>query len=59
MTMDFRVSDKALLQRIEPGQAVEFDILQRGPGQYVITRITPTAVQPVRRAPAAADQKGR
>jgi Cu(I)/Ag(I) efflux system membrane fusion protein len=59
MTMDFRVSDKALLQRVEPGQAVEFDILQQGPGQFVITRITPTAVQPVRRAPAAADHKGR
>jgi len=59
MTMNFQVKDKALLKGVKPGQSAEIDIVQQGPGQFVITRITPAAVQPVQRAPVAADQKGR
>ncbi len=59
MAMDFQVKDKALLQSVKPGQAVEFDLVQQGPGQFAITRIAPTAVQPVQRTPAAAaEHKG-
>lgn len=43
MTMDFQVKDKALLKGVAPGQKVEFDIVQQGPGQFVITRIAPAA----------------
>ncbi len=43
MTMDFQVRDKALLKGVTPGQNVEFDIVQQGPGQFVITRIAPAA----------------
>lgn len=43
MTMDFQVRDKALLKGVTPGQNVEFDIVQHGPGQFVITRIAPAA----------------
>ena len=59
MSMDFRVTDKALLQDIKTGQSVEIDIVKQGPGQFVVTRIAPAEAQPVRRAPAAAaDHKG-
>ncbi len=43
MTMDFQVKDKALLKGVTPGQNVEFDIVQAGSGQFVITRIAPAA----------------
>jgi len=43
MTMDFSVKDKALLTSVKPGQSVEVDIVQQGPGQFVITRIAPVA----------------
>lgn len=55
MTMDFQVNDKALLKGVTPGQNIEFDIAQQGPGQFVITRIAPNMQQPVRGAPAGAD----
>ena len=43
MTMDFQVKDQAVLKGVTPGQNVEFDIMQQGPGQFVITRIAPAA----------------
>ncbi|OGA37343.1 MAG: efflux transporter periplasmic adaptor subunit [Betaproteobacteria bacterium RIFCSPLOWO2_12_FULL_62_13b] len=58
MTMDFQVKDQTLLKGVTPGQAVQFELVQEGPGQFVVTRIAPTAVQPVRRTPAAASPKG-
>ncbi|MFN7085246.1 MAG: efflux RND transporter periplasmic adaptor subunit [Burkholderiales bacterium] len=58
MTMEFQVGDKALLKNVKPGQNVAIDIVQRGPGEYVITQITPAAA-PTAGAPAnAADHKG-
>lgn len=43
MIMDFQVRDKALLKSVKPGQNVEVEIVQQGPGQFVITRIVPAA----------------
>lgn len=43
MTMDFEVKDKALLKGVTPGQYVEFDVVQAGPSQFVITRIATAA----------------
>lgn len=43
MTMDFQVKDTAVLKGVAPGQNVEFDIVQAGPGQFVISRIAPAA----------------
>jgi len=43
MTMDFPVKDTAVLKGVAPGQNVEFDLVQAGPGQFVITRIAPAA----------------
>ena len=39
MTMEFQVKDRALLRSVERGQAVEFDLVQKGPGEFVIERI--------------------
>ena len=41
MTMDFQVKDPAVLKGVTPGQKVEFNIVQTGPGQFVISRIAP------------------
>ncbi|TAK88017.1 MAG: efflux RND transporter periplasmic adaptor subunit [Betaproteobacteria bacterium] len=40
MTMEFAAKDKALLAGLKPGQAVEFELTQGKPGEYVIERIT-------------------
>ncbi len=42
-TMDFQVKNTAVLKGVAPGQKVEFDIVQAGPGEFVITRIAPAA----------------
>jgi Cu(I)/Ag(I) efflux system membrane fusion protein len=41
MAMDFEVKDRALLAGIRPGQAVEFELVQEGPGQFAIRHIAP------------------
>jgi Cu(I)/Ag(I) efflux system membrane fusion protein len=38
MTMEFKAKDKSLLQGLKPGQAVEFELSQQGPGEFVIER---------------------
>ena len=43
MTMDFQVKDQAVLKGITPGQNVEFDIVQAGQNQFIITRIAPAS----------------
>jgi len=43
MTMDFQVKDKAVLKGLTPGQVVEFDIVQAGQSQFIITRIARAA----------------
>ena len=47
MSMEFKVRDKAQLERINRGQAVEFDVTEQGAGEYVIQHIGPGA-QPAR-----------
>jgi Cu(I)/Ag(I) efflux system membrane fusion protein len=41
MAMDFAVSDKQVLAGLKPGQKVEFKLVEKTKGQYVITEITP------------------
>jgi len=41
MTMGFKVKDTAVLQGIKPGQRVTFEVVNEGPKQYFLTRITP------------------
>jgi Cu(I)/Ag(I) efflux system membrane fusion protein len=41
MTMEFKVANSALLDRLRPGSAVGFEFVERQPGEWVITSITP------------------
>jgi len=43
MTMDFMVANAALLKDLKPGAAIAFEFVERGPGEWVITSITPSA----------------
>jgi Cu/Ag efflux protein CusF len=40
MTMDFEVQDKASLNKLKPGQKIEFKLIEVRKGKYVISEIT-------------------
>jgi Cu(I)/Ag(I) efflux system membrane fusion protein len=40
MTMEFKAVHAALLQGIEPGDAIGFEFVERAPGEWVITAIS-------------------
>jgi len=46
MTMEFKAKEPSMLARLKPGQAVEFDLSQGAPGEFVIERISPAATAP-------------
>ena len=56
MSMEFKVKDKAMLQGVRKGQAVEIDIAPAGPGEFVIERMTPAAAKPVAKAAPGHDK---
>ncbi|MBI4194374.1 MAG: efflux RND transporter periplasmic adaptor subunit [Betaproteobacteria bacterium] len=59
MTMDFQVTDKALLKGMKPGQNVEFEFIPERPGEFVISRMAPAGKQATSSASGAAqDHKG-
>ncbi|HCI14082.1 MAG: efflux transporter periplasmic adaptor subunit [Gallionellales bacterium GWA2_60_142] len=39
MTMDFELSNSSLAQGIKPGSAISFEIVNRGEGEWVITKL--------------------
>ena len=41
MTMDFAVKDAMILKHVRVGQRVDFEVVNEGPGKYLVTRITP------------------
>ena len=41
MKMEFKTKDKALVQGLKPGQAVEFELTEQAPGELVVQRIAP------------------
>ncbi|WP_342618507.1 efflux RND transporter periplasmic adaptor subunit [Rhodoferax sp. GW822-FHT02A01] len=41
MTMDFQLANGALLKDLKPDAAIRFEFVERGKGEWVITRITP------------------
>ena len=43
MTMEFAVANPSLLAGLKPGSAVNFEFVERQPGEWVITRVTPKA----------------
>ncbi|MEJ5992363.1 efflux RND transporter periplasmic adaptor subunit [Ramlibacter sp. PS3R-8] len=43
MTMDFKVANPSLLQGLKGGARLQFEFVERGQGEWVITRISPAA----------------
>ena len=43
MTMEFKPANDALRQDLKPGARVSFEFVERQPGEWVITRVTPLA----------------
>ncbi len=43
MTMEFQVANEALLPALRPGAAVDFEFVERQPGEWVITSVKPAA----------------
>lgn len=41
MTMDFKASNAAVLAMLKPGTRVDFEFVERKPGEWVVTRVTP------------------
>jgi Cu(I)/Ag(I) efflux system membrane fusion protein len=46
MTMEFAVTNPSLLEGLKPGAAVNFELVERQPGDWVITRVTPKTAAP-------------
>jgi len=49
MTMEFKVAHDGLLRGVKPGDKVDFEFVERGKGEWVITAITPAAAAHVHR----------
>ena len=43
MTMEFKVANGALLKELPPGANVDFEFVERAPGEWVITGVRPAA----------------
>ena len=46
MTMEFEAANGALLAGLAPGRAVSFEFVERSPGAWVITKMTPRSAAP-------------
>ncbi len=52
MTMEFKAANPALLKGLTPGQAVNFEFVERQPGEYVVTSIAAAPATGGKPAPA-------
>ena len=43
MTMEFKVANAALLSGLKVGQEVDFEFVERQPGEFVVTSVTPAS----------------
>jgi Cu/Ag efflux protein CusF len=54
MTMEFKFANEALLKGLKPGTPIDFEFVERGQGEWVITAVKPLAAGKGAGAPAAA-----
>ncbi len=54
MTMEFKVANPSLLAGLKPGSKLGFEVVERQPGEWVITRVAPQGPA----VPAAKPQAG-
>jgi Cu(I)/Ag(I) efflux system membrane fusion protein len=57
MTMAFKAANEALLKDLRPGARVEFEFVERKPGEWVITKAQPVAASNAASRPAASASK--
>ncbi|MDR2614217.1 MAG: efflux RND transporter periplasmic adaptor subunit [Candidatus Accumulibacter sp.] len=48
MTMEFKAANASLLQGLKPGDRIVFEFVERGPGEWVITSVKPSALTPLK-----------
>ena len=53
MTMEFKVANQSLLKDLKPGTPIKFEFVERSPGEWVVTTISPVAAVPVQANPHA------
>ena len=41
MTMEFKATNAGLFAGLKPGAAIAFEFVERAPGEWMITKITP------------------
>ena len=58
MTMEFKLANPSLLKNLKPGAAVSFEFVERQPGEWVITSLTPTAAKSPAAGVAAKNHTG-
>ena len=46
MTMEFKAANASLLKDLKPGARIAIEFVERQPGEWVITRVTPLAATP-------------
>ena len=56
MTMEFKVANAGLLSGLKPGDAISFELVERAPGEWMITKITPRGAAAATPAGASAHQ---
>jgi RND family efflux transporter MFP subunit len=58
MTMDFALANSALLKGLKPDAAIAFEFVERGKGEWVITKITPATASATNASAATAKPAG-
>ncbi|MCC6202951.1 MAG: efflux RND transporter periplasmic adaptor subunit [Gammaproteobacteria bacterium] len=51
MTMQFVAANETVLAALRPGAPIDFEFVERGPGEWVITAVTPAATDRARNEP--------
>ena len=41
MTMEFKPANEAIMKQLKPGTAIDFEFVERGQGEWVITSVKP------------------
>ena len=55
MTMEFKLANESLLPTLKPGAKVDFEFVERGQGEWVITGVKPLAAGKTSSAPSGAN----
>ncbi len=53
MSMEFKPANAAILKQLKPGAAVDFEFVERGEGEWVITAVTPAGAAAGKAGPHA------